>query len=79
MAYAGTGKGEVQESHGWDYVLQQADATFSITTYNGAKVTSLTVNGVDYTGSLLGSGGSFTFTVPKSEFTENIAIAVEIN
>ena len=79
VTYGGTGKGEVQESHGWDYVLQQADATFSITTYNGAKVTSLTVNGVDYTGSLLGSGGSFTFTVPKSEFTENIAIAVEIN
>ena len=79
VTYGGTGKGAVQESHGWDYVLQQADATFSITTYNGAKVTSLTVNGVDYTGSLLGSGGSFTFTVPKSEFTENIAIAVEIN
>ena len=80
VTYGGTGKGEVQESHGWDYVLQQADATFNITTYNGAKVTSLTVNGVDYTGSLLGSGGSFTFTVPQSEFTtENIAIAVEIN
>ena len=79
VTYGGTGKGQVQESHGWDYVLRQTDATFSITTYNGAKVTSLAVNGVDYTGNLLGSGGSFTFTIPQSELTENVAIAVEIN
>ena len=76
VTYSGTGKGQVQESHGWDYVLAQGVSTFEIKTLNGATVKKLTVNVDDYTNQLVFSNGSYTFTVNEPD--SPLAIEVEI-
>ncbi len=78
VTYSGSGKGTVAEKHGWDYVLRQTAAEFTIKTINGAAVTSLTVDGVDYTRSLRGTGGDYTFSIAQDALKEGMQIAVTI-
>lgn len=75
----GDGKGVLQEQHGWDYVIKQMDATFAVQPINGAVVSKLTVNGVDYRNKLVYSGGTATFKVEKEKLTEDMQIEVDFS
>lgn len=61
VVYGGTGKGTVTEKNGLNYVLAQTGSTFVVNAVNGAAVTKLTVNGVDYLSLLTESGGVYAF------------------
>lgn len=75
----GTGKGVLQEQHGWDYVLGQADAVFVVQPINGAVVSKLTVNGVDYRDKLVYAGGKATFRVEKANLNGDLEIEVDFS
>ncbi len=74
----GSGKGTVREKSGLDYVLSGVDTTFVVQTINNAKVTALTVNGVDYIAAnkLTRAQGEYRFTVEKP--SEDIVIDITI-
>ena len=74
----GSGEGTVQEKSGLDYVLSGVDTTFVVRTVNGAEVTKLFVNGVDYVkaGKLNYTNGEYRFLVEKP--AQDIVIDVEI-
>lgn len=76
VKYSGSGRGTVMEKNGWDYVLAEGIATFTITTVNGAPVKKLTVNGEDYYKKMSFSSGLYTFTVTNP--TGPLEIEVEI-
>lgn len=73
----GTGSGTVTEKNNMPYVLRQTGATFIVDAINGADITKLTVNGVNYLDKLLYDGATATFTV--TEPTEDLDIEVEFN
>ncbi len=73
----GTGKGRLEESHGWNYVLAQTDATFVVKPINGASVTKLTVDGVDYLDQLVYTGGTATFRIEKTNLTKDFEIEAD--
>lgn len=73
----GKGKGTVTEKNNMPYVLQQTGATFVVNAINGADITRLTVNGVDYKNKLSYNGAIATFTV--SNPTEDLDIEVDFN
>lgn len=75
----GSGRGTVTEKSGLDYVLAGVPVTFVARTVNGAEVTKLVVNGVDYVaaGKLDYSSGEYRFTVENPD--KDIAIDIEIN
>lgn len=77
IKYGGTGKGTVQEKNDMPYVLQQTNSTFVVNAINGADVTKLTVNGVDYRDKLSYNGALATFVVEKP--SEDLVIEVEFN
>lgn len=77
ITYGGSGSGTVTEKNNMPYVLRQIGATFNVEAINGAEITKLTVNGVDYRNKLSYSGATATFTVNNP--TEDLNIEVEFN
>lgn len=77
ITYGGEGRGTVTEKNNMPYVLQQTSSTFVVNAINGADITKLTVNGVDYRDKLVFDGGTATFTVNKPD--KDLEIEVEFN
>lgn len=75
--YGGTGKGSVTEKNDMPYVLKQTNATFVVDAINGADITKLTVNGVDYKNKLSYNGATATFVVENP--SEDLVIEVEFD
>lgn len=77
VEYAGSGTGTIAETHGLPYVLADNVATFEVTALNGAMITALEVNGVDYLNNVVMVGGGYQFSVGIP--TEDLNIRLELN
>lgn len=74
--YGGSGKGTVTEKHGLPYALKK-ETTFVIKTVNGAGISKLLINGIDYKSNLKYSDGSYTLTL--SNITEDLTIDIDFD
>ncbi len=74
--YSGTGKGTVAAKSGNDFVYGWGTSTFTVKPKNGATVTSLRVNGEEYTGTakFRDNGGTYEFDVkdPTGDITIDV-------
>lgn len=77
VTYGGTGMGKITEKNNMPYILKQTGATFTVDAINGADITKLTVNGVNYLDRLSFNGASATFRIDNP--TEDLDIQVDFN